>query len=84
MALGTNGVIVVIRFSLNSLRLVPCHAVFLMYYMLVYCVYSWWYYRNNGYFFYFFLDFRRKFSFVAYAALPAPLVGMHLLLSTLV
>ena len=69
------------RYCLNKLHINPAHAVFLMYFMLGYCVFSWIYFFFNGYFFYFFLDFRRKFAFLAYLVIPVVLVVLHMLLA---
>lgn len=69
------------RYALNNLRVVPAHCVFMMYFSLAYCLFSWAYFYCNGYFFYFFLDFRNEKSYLAYGIIPLVLTALHLILS---
>ena len=69
------------EYMLNTLRIVPAHFVFTLYYGLAYCVFSWVFFYFHGFFFYFFMDFRRKRGWIAYGVIPLILMGFHLLLS---
>jgi len=70
-----NVVFMIIEALLNRLSFVGQHFVFIVYYGIVYLVFSWFYFLYTGIFFYFFIDWRAFSAPVGYTLLLGTLYG---------